>query len=218
MKKKLFLIPFCIVLAGCLSLDKQSNVVTDLVNPRQAEVSIQLIDIAMPAMTGCSRYTYADSGYGVQFVSQICDTDLGHYQLYPVTEGYAIKTDTGISDPVIRFFRKDIVSDITLDISNTLNENLTGDAFLGCLVSLSPLQKARQQEVWRYSVVPFGTYEETVKDIQKTDTNYRGCGMFDGSQEPYGYFQYHSWSSMYFFVQLATTGTLFDPNSFAITQ
>ncbi len=197
-------------------LDAPSDVVTDFVNPRQAEVAINIVDIARPAMPWCAWYTYADSGYGVEFVSQICDTPLGHFQLYPVTDGYAIKTETGISDPVIRFFQKNMVNDITTDISNTLNNNLTWDAFLGCLVSLSPLQKARQQEVWKYSVVPFGDYEKIVTATQKTDPDYRGCGIFDGSQEPYGYFQYHSWSSIYFFVQLATTGTLFDPDSFVM--
>ncbi len=216
MKKYLFLIAFCVVFAWCASLQQPSDVVTDFVNPRQAEVAIDIVDIAQPAMSWCAWYTYADSGYGVEFASQICDTSLGHTQLYPVTEGYAIKTDTGTSDPVIRFFPKNIVTDITLDISNTLNGVLTWDAFLGCLVSLSPLQKTRQQEVWRYSVVPFGTYEENVKEMQETDPSYRGCGVFDGSKKPYGYFQYHTWSSIYFFVQLATTGTLFDPDSFVI--
>ncbi len=120
MKKYLFLVPFCVILAGCLSLDKPSDAVTDFVNPRQAEVAIEIADIAVPATNGCSWYTYADSGYGVEFMSQICDTSIGHIQLYPVTDGYAIKTDTGISDPVIRFFHKDIMSDITLDISNAL--------------------------------------------------------------------------------------------------
>lgn len=58
-------------------------------------------------------------------MSQICGISSGQFQLYPITEGYAIKTETGISDPVIRFFRKDIDNDITLDISNTLADTLT---------------------------------------------------------------------------------------------
>ncbi len=217
MKKYLLLIAFCIVCAWC-ALQKPSDVVTDFVNPRQAEVAIDIIDIAQSAMPWCAWYTYVDSGYGVEFKSQICDTSLWHSQLYPITEGYAIKTDTGVSDPVIRFFPKDMVSDITTDISNTLQESLTWDAVLGCLVAVSPVQNPRQQEILRYSVLSFGDYDEVVKNIQETDPSYRGCGIFDGSEEPYGYFQYHSWSNLYFFVQLATTGTLFDPDSFVIIE
>lgn len=216
MKKYLLLFVFCACLAGCSSLGQWSTAVQNFVDSRQSEVTIEPSHTTVVPMAGCLRYRYIDTGFSVEFRSQICDGPMGHIQLYPVEDWYAIKTDTGISEPVIRFFHKDMANNIELDISNTLNGNLTGDAFLWCLVSLSPLQIKRQWDIWRYSVVPFGTYEETVKDIQKTDPTYRGCGMFDGSKEPYGYFEYHTWAAIYFFVQMATTGTLFDPNSFSM--
>jgi len=213
MKKYCLLLAFCLCLTGCASLEQSSSAVQKLTNSRQSQVSMVVSHTTVTPMTWCSWYRYVDSWFAIQFRSQIC-TGENPAQLYPVDEWYAIKTSAGISDPVIRFFHKDIANNIELSISNTLNVYLTGDAFLGCLVSLSPLQIKRQQDIWRYSVVPFASYEETVINIQKTDPDYRGCGLFDGSHEPYGYFEYHTWSTTYFYVQLAASGTLFDPNSF----
>lgn len=64
--------------------------------------------------------------------------------------------------------------------------------------------------------MPFGAYKATVDDIQKANPSYPGCGIFDGTHEPYGYFEYHTGSSMYMFVQLSDSGTLFDPDSFTM--
>lgn len=85
-------------------------------------------------------------------------------------------------------------------------------------MAVSDLQKKRQWEIFRYGVVPFGTYAETVLATQKINPLYSGCGVFDGSQEPYGYFEYHTGSTMYMFVQLSATGTLFDPDSFTMRR
>ena len=50
MKKYLISISCCFLLALCALLDAPSDVVTDFVNPRQAEVAINIVDIARPAM------------------------------------------------------------------------------------------------------------------------------------------------------------------------
>ena len=112
---------FCLV--GC-SLYHQAPIVQQLVDSRQSEVTIIPSNTTLAAMSGCSRYRYIDSGYAVEFRSQIC-TENGHSQLYPVDGGYAIKTDAGIGNTVIRFFHKDIGNDIVLAMSDALSKNLT---------------------------------------------------------------------------------------------
>lgn len=113
---------------GC-SLSQQAPIVQQLVDSRQTEVTIVPSNTTLTPMSGCSRYRYMDSGYAVEFRSQIC-TGNTTAQLYPVTDGYAIQTDTGLSEPVIRFFHKDIANNIELAISDTLNKTLTGEASL----------------------------------------------------------------------------------------